>query len=361
MIYLNGKKVEFIEFPNKERRLDLKESDLNHVPKNVPFQAFHIYNNANTVYWKYENDASIFELFLLDDAIESLDQVYNLYIGYMPYSRMDRVKEKGTAFSLKILTDLMKNNLKALNLLFILDPHSKETLNQFPKEYQTEYANYKNHAHEFKNKKHLDEKNNKYEFAKDVINYTKVNLENAWFVFPDKGAAKRYNADDYPNVIICEKVRDFATGKIQQIKAHIEKQTTKPNKNAPIIIIDDLCSYGGTFVGAIHVYKKLDHMNVTPYDTHISPQDCYNTYTTSFSETEVLILTNNEEKEYLFIDKVNNLRLYMLPIDYQKEKSLKIYNNVHEIKNQINKIIDKIKPIDAEKLHDLIIEHYKNL
>lgn len=256
MIYLNGKKVEFIEFPNKERRLDLKESNLNHVPKNVPFQAFHIYNNANTVYWKYENDASIFELFLLDDAIESLDQVYNLYIGYMPYSRMDRVKEKGTAFSLKILTDLMKNNLKALNLLFILDPHSKETLNQFPKEYQTDYAKYKNHAHEFKNKKHLDNKNNKYEFAKDVINYTKINLENAWFVFPDKGAAKRYNADDYPNVIICEKVRDFATGKIQQIKAHIEKQTTTPKQDAPIIIIDDLCSYGGTFVGAIKAIES---------------------------------------------------------------------------------------------------------
>ena len=44
-----------------------------------------------------------------------------------------------------------------------------------------------------------------------------------------------------------------------------------------------------------------------------------------------------------------------------KEKSLKIYNNVREIKNQINKIVDKIKPIDAEKLHDLIIKHYKNL
>lgn len=256
MIYLNGKEVEFIEFPNKERRLDLKESDLNHVPRNVPFQAFHIYNNANTVYWKYENDASIFELFLLDDAIGSLDQVYNLYIGYMPYSRMDRVKEKGTAFSLKILTNLMKNNLKALNLLFILDPHSKETLNQFPKEYQTEYAKYKNHAHEFKNKKHLDEKNNKYEFAKDVIEYTKLNINDTWFVFPDKGAATRYNADDYPNVIICEKVRDFATGKIQQIKAHIEKQTTTPEKNAPIIIIDDLCSYGGTFVGAIEAIEN---------------------------------------------------------------------------------------------------------
>ena len=29
MIYLNGKKVEFIEFPNKERRLDLPEDMVN--------------------------------------------------------------------------------------------------------------------------------------------------------------------------------------------------------------------------------------------------------------------------------------------------------------------------------------------
>lgn len=41
MIYLNGKKVEFIEFPNKEHRLDLPEDMLNKVPKNTPFQAFH--------------------------------------------------------------------------------------------------------------------------------------------------------------------------------------------------------------------------------------------------------------------------------------------------------------------------------
>ena len=294
MIYLNGKKVEFIEFPNKERRLDLKESDLNNVPRNVPFQAFHIYNNANTVYWKYENDASIFELFLLDDAIESLDQVYNLYIGYMPYSRMDRVKEKGTAFSLKILTDLMKNNLKALNLLFILDPHSKETLNQFPKEYQTEYAKYKNHTHEFKNKKHLDNKNNKYEFAKDVIDYTKLDINKAWFVFPDKGAAKRYNADDYPNVIICEKVRDFATGKIQEIKARIHKQTSTPEQNAPIIIIDDLCSYSGTFVGAIKAIKtdlKIKSENnwliVTHAEEAMTKADIPNTFNKVFSTDSI--------------------------------------------------------------------------
>ena len=175
MIYLNGKKVEFIEFPNKERRLDLPEDILNQVPENVT-------NKTNTVYWKYENDASIFELLLLDDAINSYKQFYNLYIGYMPYSRMDRVQEKGTAFSLKILTELIKNNLKSLSFLFILDPHSKETLAQFPKEYRNKYTSYYNNAHEFKHKNYLDESSNKYEFAKDVIDYTKIIRTTEWLL-----------------------------------------------------------------------------------------------------------------------------------------------------------------------------------
>lgn len=114
-------------------------------------------------------------------------------------------------------------------------------------------------------------------------------------------------------------------------------------------------------VPTLTVYKKLDTKYITPYDIYSNPKEYFDQYMTSFSEDEMLILTNDNEKEFEFIDKQNNTKMYMLPIDYQKKESYKIYDNVREIKNQINKIIDKIKPIDAEKLHDLIIEHYKNL
>lgn len=233
MIYLNGKKVNFIDFPNKERRLDLPKEMVN--------------THVNNVYWKYENDTSIFELLMIDSAIQSYDERYNLFIGYMPYSRMDRIEKKGTAFSLDIMTTLLTQNLQAVNYLFILDPHSDVTLKQFKQ--KTTYLDFASEFYYLNN-------DSIYSFAKNVINYTELNIENAWFVFPDKGAAKRYNAEDYPNVIVCEKVRDFATGQIQDIKAHIEKQTTTPDEHAPIIIIDDLCSYGGTFVGAIKAIEK---------------------------------------------------------------------------------------------------------
>ena len=134
----------------------------------------------------------------------------------------------------------------------------------------------------------------KYEFAKDVIDYTKLNTKDAWFVFPDKGAAKRYNANDYPNVIICEKVRDFATGKIKEIKAHIKKQTTTPEKDAPIVIIDDLCSYGGTFVGAIkaiesdlNIKSENNWLIVTHAEEAMMQADIPNTFNKVFSTDSI--------------------------------------------------------------------------
>ena len=222
MLYINQQPVEFIIFPNKERRLDLQKEILDKKS-----------GILNDVYWHYEDDESIFELLLLDDAIHSLGQLYNLYVGYMPYSRMDRVQNPGTAFSLDIFTQMIAKMTKALLTVYILDPHSPVTLEKLRRHMP-------GRAHEIK-----------YSLAKDVLDYTNLNPEDAWFVFPDKGAAQRYNYEAYPNVIICEKVRNFATGKIEGIKAHIHKETVRPKENAPIIIIDDLCSYGGTFVGAI--------------------------------------------------------------------------------------------------------------
>lgn len=228
MIYLNEKPVEFIHFPNNEKRLDLPKELVN-------FSDTHI---VNDIYWKYETDESIFELLLVDNAMKSYNQDYNLYIGYMPYSRMDRVKEQGTAFSLEVMVHII-NNLSCVNGIYVLDPHSPITLQELNKYPLSD------HAFEFD-----------YSLAKDMIDYTQLDVNNAWFVFPDKGAATRYNADDYPNVIVCEKIRNFATGKIESIKAVIEKVTHQPAENAPIIIIDDLCSYGGTFVGAIQAIEN---------------------------------------------------------------------------------------------------------
>lgn len=225
MLYLNDNKVEFITFPNQEKRLDLPLEFVNNLHENI-------------VLWNYETDASIFELLLFDEVMAKLKHNYKLVIGYMPYSRMDRTNEKNTAFSLKVLTQLLSEQTSALKEIFVLDPHSPETLSKF-KEYGMK----------------IQEVN--YSLADEVMEFANVNLDETWIVFPDKGAANRYDYYKYPNVIICEKTRNFATGTIESVKAKITRTKGSITKemNPNLIVIDDLCSYGGTFVKALEAIE----------------------------------------------------------------------------------------------------------
>lgn len=231
MLYLNNNKVEFITFPNQEKRLDLPLEFVNNLHENV-------------VLWDYETDASIFELLLFDEVMAKLKHTYKLVIGYMPYSRMDRVHEANTAFSLKVLIQLLSEQTSALKEVFVLDPHSPETLSKF-KEYGMK-------AQEIN-----------YSLADEVMEFANVNLDETWIVFPDRGAANRYDYSKYPNVIICEKTRNFATGAIESVKAKITRSKSSITKemNPNLIVIDDLCSYGGTFVKALEAIETLPTIN----------------------------------------------------------------------------------------------------
>ena len=44
--------------------------------------------------------------------------------------------------------------------------------------------------------------------------------------------------------------------KSNKSKLILKNKSTTPEKDTPIIIIDDLCSYGGTFVGAINAIEN---------------------------------------------------------------------------------------------------------
>lgn len=230
MLYLNNNKVEFITFPNQEKRLDLPLNFVNNLHENI-------------VLWNYETDASIFELLLFDEVMVKLKHNYKLVIGYMPYSRMDRTDERNTAFSLKVLIQLLSEQTSALKEVFVLDPHSPETLSKF-KEYGMK-------AQE------ID-----YSLADEVMKFANVNLDETWIVFPDSGAANRYDYYKYPNVIICEKTRNFATGAIESVKVDTSSNTFITKEMKPnLIVIDDLCSYGGTFVKALEAIEKHPDIN----------------------------------------------------------------------------------------------------
>ena len=230
MLYLNDNEVKFIILPNQEKRLDLPLEFINNLHENI-------------VLWTYETDASIFELLLFDEVMTKLKQRYKLVIGYMPYSRMDRVHEANTSFSLKVIVQLLSEQTSALEEVFVLDPHSPETLTKF-KEFGMKVQE-------------ID-----YSLADEVMEFANVNLDETWIVFPDKGAANRYDYYKYPNVIICEKTRNFATGAIEGVKVETSSNTFITKEMKPnLIVIDDLCSYGGTFVKVLEAIEKHPDIN----------------------------------------------------------------------------------------------------
>ena len=101
-----------------------------------------------------------------------------------------------------------------------------------------------------------------YSLADEVMEFANVNLDETWIVFPDKGAANRYDYYKYPNVIICEKTRNFATGAIESVKVETSSNTFITKEMKPnLIVIDDLCSYGGTFIKVLEAIEKHPDIN----------------------------------------------------------------------------------------------------
>jgi phosphoribosylpyrophosphate synthetase len=82
--------------------------------------------------------------------------------------------------------------------------------------------------------------------------------------YPDKGAQERYDLFKSDGVLLCEKVRDVATGQLMSFRV------TNPEdfKSGEITVIDDLCDGGGTFVGLAPKLRELNPTKLRLAITH---------------------------------------------------------------------------------------------
>ena len=213
MILLNGKEVLFEKFPNNETRLvhtELDQSDF-----------------SNCIHFKYEDDSDLIKLMLLKKYIGDGAHSW-LFIYYMPYSRMDR-SENNSPFTLKYVANFI--NSLSFDGVFVIEPHSNVTpalLNNVCSWYINE------------------------ELVKEAIKLANLDMSIDYIMYPDAGAASRYKNLKYPNVIIGNKTRDFVTGEIKglQLIGDIKEGSKK------VLILDDLSSYGGTFVHSSKALKE---------------------------------------------------------------------------------------------------------
>ncbi len=241
MIYLNNEKVNIKKFPNGESLISSEGLKIKH-------------DEINKMKLKFENDEDITHLIFLKGHLDQLKVKCSLEIAYMPYSRMDRT-EGMTVFTLKHVCKLI-NSLEFEDVS-IYEPHSDVCVALLDRV--------------------------------KVINMSKIlteellqninKTENLYLVYPDAGAAKRYGKQiEYEKILTASKERDFKTGYIKKLDIN----GTVESKNFKAIIVDDLCSKGGTFIltgkklkemGATEIYLVVTHCEDTIFDGDILKTD----------------------------------------------------------------------------------------
>lgn len=215
MIYINKEPLLIEAFPNGESKIILP----------------HIKPGKNvSVKLHYENDADLFHLYLVKKELDEIGTAYTpLDVHYFPYSRMDR-KEGQEVFTLKHVTSFI-NELNFSNVI-IHEPHSDVTpalLDRVIVHNMSSllFKRYFIDSHDFN--------------EDDVL------------VFPDAGAQKRYGSQiPSKHTLVGHKRRDWETGEILSFELVGDVPV-----HGRAVIIDDLSSYGGTFM---HTGRKLREM-----------------------------------------------------------------------------------------------------
>lgn len=225
MIKLNGEIVNINHFP--DGTLLLKE------------ESAWCGGGAHKIEWYFENNEELVTLMFLTKHLRSYDNTskINLSLPYIPNARQDRVKTTKDVFTLKYFADII--NYLNFHQVQVLDPHSSVSealINNVvpctPKVY----------------------------IGKAIWNCNPDLL-----FFPDEGAMKRYSSMATIEYAFGIKKRDWATGQIQglDVAGCIDKI-----KDSKILIIDDICSRGGTFYHSAKKLKELGAKEIYLYITH---------------------------------------------------------------------------------------------
>jgi Phosphoribosylpyrophosphate synthetase len=224
MITLNRQQVATEQFPNNETKIKDFEN---------------IIQEKNLLEFTYREDGDLIRLMFVKRRIEEKSAECVLVMNYMPYSRMDR-KIEGDLFTLQYVCRFI-NELN-FSKVYVIEPHSSKTTDLLERSVAIYPAQ---------------------SWLPEIMSDLKF-TDNDRIVFPDKGAASRYKDCNYKNICIFEKTRNPLTGNIENM---FLKEGSLP-QGAKCIIVDDLCSAGGTFVWAGSILKNMGASDVRLVVTH---------------------------------------------------------------------------------------------
>ena len=181
---------------------------------------------GDTLTWKWESDADFTTLLLLKNCYPNFEY---LRILYLPYSREDRNSQKRSRCPLRYIGQFIQG--LGFERVIVVDPHSDLTMAYLGENAEPIYPG------------------DSLRYAASIESTTTPAVQEAGapvvVMFPDAGAQKRYGDawGRFPQ-FIGSKVRDFKTGKITGYTV----AGGEIAKDKHVLIVDDLCSYGGTFI-----------------------------------------------------------------------------------------------------------------
>ena len=191
-----------------------------------------------TIQWIYESDSELFTLICLK---RHLDQAFpnksiELELRYIPHARMDRTKSTEDVFTLKYFCEVI-NSLHFAEV-HVLDAHSNVSLALLNNVTSIPVGTY-------------------------IRNATVFSAAEALF-FPDEGAMKRYADESTLPYAFGMKKRDWTTGQI----LGLDIMNADVIKDKHVLIVDDICSRGGTFYHSAKALKAAGAKEVDLYITH---------------------------------------------------------------------------------------------
>ena len=167
------------------------------------------------------------ELFILMQVCDILRRHgmrFTIHIFYLMSMRMDRVMDFNRPLSLSIVCKIL-DDLGATEI-GIYCPHSIEYKKFF-----------------------------RYTDVFEILSKININWDNYQLLYPDKGSRDRYNKPFiFGQRIFGKKSRDLTTGKI----ISIELENPENLNGNPLLIRDDLCDGGGTFIGLAEAVRKIN-------------------------------------------------------------------------------------------------------
>ncbi|MBO5435297.1 ribose-phosphate pyrophosphokinase [bacterium] len=237
MIFVNDKLIDTNNFPDHTTFVRL-----------APDMSF---DNKVELKWLYDNDAECMTVMYLTRHLQQMGHDVELVMPYVPNARQDRVKEDEDVFTLKYFAEFINNLF--FTKVTVFDAHSIVTDALIDRIVDERPAALVTAA---------------------IENIWEEEKTQPFIFFPDEGASKRYvNLIKGPCGFGIKK-RDWKTGQLAD-EMQLYGDIPDDLEHAPVLIIDDICSRGGTFVRAAkalrnrnagRIYLCVSHCENTIHD-----------------------------------------------------------------------------------------------